>query len=361
MKATLWFAAITLVMAAPTSFGMTELEALRAKCARQEQEIRLLQSQVGHQPAAAKTAPVAASTASASSTYVVKKGDSLERIARRNGCSARALCKANGLKSTAVIHPGQRLKLPGRPAPAAQLAAAPATTTKSPTVSQTARVSGSGTHKVSQGETFSSISRKHRIPLATLLAANPDVKPTQLRPGQTLRLSGSPAPSPAPAIRETAVASTKPAAPKPLATPRGMEPLSTSTPISTHSAPVSKVPSSPAPIPASHQVIVAETTTAAPTPPPAPAPAPAPAPQVEASPAPQPAPAQAAVETVESSPAPNTEKKIRSVTIEGEMTYGEFAAKHGTDPDRLNDLNGLDLTHATVLAKGSELYVPAQP
>jgi hypothetical protein len=43
------------------------------------------------------------------------------------------------------------------------------------------------------------------------------------------------------------------------------------------------------------------------------------------------------------------------------MTYGDFAAKHGTDADRLNALNGLDLTNATVLAKGSELYVPAQP
>lgn len=55
------------------------------------------------------------------------------------------------------------------------------------------------------------------------------------------------------------------------------------------------------------------------------------------------------------------ERKIRSVTIEEEMTYAEFAAKHGTTISRLNDLNGLDLTNATVLAKGSELYVPAQP
>ncbi len=47
--------------------------------------------------------------------------------------------------------------------------------------------------------------------------------------------------------------------------------------------------------------------------------------------------------------------------IEGEMTYGEFATKHGTDAARLNALNGLDLTTATILAKGSELYVPAQP
>ena len=61
------------------------------------------------------------------------------------------------------------------------------------------------------------------------------------------------------------------------------------------------------------------------------------------------------------SPSPIPDKKIHPVTIEGEMTYGEFATKHGTNPERLNALNGLDLTNATVLAKGSELYVPAQP
>jgi hypothetical protein len=43
------------------------------------------------------------------------------------------------------------------------------------------------------------------------------------------------------------------------------------------------------------------------------------------------------------------------------MTFGEFAAQHGTDIDRLNELNGLDLSSATVLAQGSELYVPGQP
>ena len=43
------------------------------------------------------------------------------------------------------------------------------------------------------------------------------------------------------------------------------------------------------------------------------------------------------------------------------MTYGQFATQHGTDAERLNALNGLDLTTATILAKGSELYVPAQP
>jgi LysM repeat protein len=55
------------------------------------------------------------------------------------------------------------------------------------------------------------------------------------------------------------------------------------------------------------------------------------------------------------------ETKIRAVSVDTKMTFGEFATQHGTNPGRLNELNGLDLTAATVLAKGSELYVPAQP
>lgn len=63
------------------------------------------------------------------------------------------------------------------------------------------------------------------------------------------------------------------------------------------------------------------------------------------------------------SPAPpvqeTTEEKVHTVVVDAEMTFGEFASKHGTDIKRLNELNGLDLNSATVLAKGSELYVPS--
>jgi hypothetical protein len=56
-----------------------------------------------------------------------------------------------------------------------------------------------------------------------------------------------------------------------------------------------------------------------------------------------------------------SEIKARAVMVERSMTYGEFAAQHGTDTRRLNELNGLDLTKATVLFKGAELYVPGKP
>ncbi len=62
----------------------------------------------------------------------------------------------------------------------------------------------------------------------------------------------------------------------------------------------------------------------------------------------------------EATPAATPARKIKPITVDGEITYGEFASKHNTDTERLNALNGLDLTVATVLAKGSELYVPNQ-
>lgn len=58
------------------------------------------------------------------------------------------------------------------------------------------------------------------------------------------------------------------------------------------------------------------------------------------------------------SPEPPSPDKIISVNIEEEISYGAFASKYQTDVQRLNSLNNLDLTSATILAKGSQLYVP---
>lgn len=45
------------------------------------------------------------------STYRVRKGDSLSKIASRNGTTVAKLCKLNGLKSSSKLQPGQRLRL----------------------------------------------------------------------------------------------------------------------------------------------------------------------------------------------------------------------------------------------------------
>ncbi len=44
-------------------------------------------------------------------TYTVKSGDAVERIARKNGVTTKALMKANNMKSD-FIKPGQKLRIP---------------------------------------------------------------------------------------------------------------------------------------------------------------------------------------------------------------------------------------------------------
>ena len=327
MKPTLLLATLSMVIASPATFAKSELETLRSRCSEQERQIQQLENENARlrsggsesrtpiaktEAAAAKPAAAAKSTASSpsASTYTVKAGDSMEKIARQVGANPDKLAKANGMDVNSIIRPGQKLKVHGVAAPASPMVSvAPASASKST----------DKTHKVQQGETFSSISKKHGISSEKLAAANPKVKPTALRPGQIVNLSST--------SGSSTMISTSSSRPK---TP-------------------AVEPKAPAPVAKSPEVRQSTPATKS---------APAPALAPENKPLPE-ATKQAVVENA--APSPTPEKKIRSITIESEMTYGEFATKHGTDSERLNALNGLDLTTATVLAKGSELYVPAQP
>ncbi|MCH5222177.1 MAG: peptidoglycan DD-metalloendopeptidase family protein [Muribaculaceae bacterium] len=51
------------------------------------------------------------SSSSGSSIYRVRKGDSLSKIASRNGTTVAKLCRLNGIKTTTKLQVGQRLKL----------------------------------------------------------------------------------------------------------------------------------------------------------------------------------------------------------------------------------------------------------
>ena len=330
MKPTLLIATLSMALGSPAIFAKSELETLRALCQEQKRQINDLEAtnerlRAGGQearssapaktesaaPATAKPAAVEKASSPSAATYTVKAGDNFEKIARKVGTNPKALAKANGMKASSIIHPGQKLKVPGKAVPATHAVAA--ATTAAP------QASGK-THKVQAGETFSSISKKHGVSTQVIVAANPKVNASSLRPGQVVNLGGSTS------------ATTMISAPPRAQTPAIAESAPVSSPApATRPAPVrDSIPASAAPA-----STVAETKSA-------------------------PAPAPPAVER-EILSSNTAEKKIRPVTIDGEMTYGEFATKHGTDAERLNALNGLDLTTATVLAKGSELYVPAQP
>ena len=250
----------------------TEVERLRALCAEQEMQIRKLEEKIARltdTPPPSRPAPSDGSAArnfepvsDEAATYTVKAGDSIERIARKHATTPSALAKLNGLKTSSIIHPGQKLKVPGKTA----VAAAPAIASR--------------THTVASGETFYRISRKYGVSVDELIAANPGVNHKALRVGQKIKV-------------DRAAASAVAKAPSPSLAP----------------TPSTPILNSPVPAPVEQKPRASE----------------------------------------------------RPVRIDKEITYGQFAAKHNTSTRRLDELNGLELDPSTVLAQGSELYIPAQP
>lgn len=220
-------------------------------------------------------------------------------------------CNLSGQAATYTVKPGDSLSKIARSQGCTVEALAKANGIKLSAViqaGQTLKLPGSkaataaspgGSHTIQPGDTFSSISRKYNVSVESLTAANPGLNAKSLKPGQKILLSSS-----------AKTAATKPAAAKPEPPPE----VESTTPesVSASGPNVSQTEKPP----------------------------------VESSPEPVVKPA---------------EEKVRTVVVDVEMTFGEFATQHGSDIKRLNELNGLDLAGATVLAKGSELYVPAQP
>lgn len=139
-------------------------------------------------------------------SVTVQPGDSVWALAVAHGTTVEALVAKNDLpRGGSLIHPGQRILVPGKSAaaptrkPAPKPAAKPATT---PATTYTVRV----------GDSLSAIAAKHRVSLAALVSANRITNPHLIFPGQRLQIPGT----------ATAQPTTKPAAkpaPKPVAKP----------------------------------------------------------------------------------------------------------------------------------------------
>ncbi|MDE5724130.1 MAG: LysM peptidoglycan-binding domain-containing protein, partial [Paramuribaculum sp.] len=65
------------------------------------------------QPASKKSAAKAASAAASTTTYTVRRGDNLSKIAKRFGTTVAAIQKANGMSGTR-LDIGDKLKIPAR-------------------------------------------------------------------------------------------------------------------------------------------------------------------------------------------------------------------------------------------------------
>ncbi len=126
----------------------------------------------------------------ADTTYVVKSGDSLSKIAVQFGVSVQAIVAANGLADPNLIVVGQTLIIP-----------APGTVPSAPAPSQPAGgFTIQTTYKIQSGDTLYKISRHFGVSLAALMAAN-NLTSTIIFVGQTLNIpaAGSTVTAPAPA------------------------------------------------------------------------------------------------------------------------------------------------------------------
>ncbi|MGJ9402333.1 LysM peptidoglycan-binding domain-containing protein [Arthrobacter sp. KK5.5] len=120
--------------------------------------------------------------ASAQKSVAVRSGDTLSHISIRHDVALSTLLKANNLKSTSVIHPGQKIKL------------STGSTTKS-TASKKSSSSGAsstaGRYTVVSGDTLSGVAMRRGMGLSVLLKANGLNMRSVIHPGQKLRVSGA--------------------------------------------------------------------------------------------------------------------------------------------------------------------------
>lgn len=158
-------------------------------------------------PAAAPApAPAPAAAAQGKDTrYVVVKGDSLWKIAHKNGLKIEELASYNSLKADARLRVGQVIYIPaagtkGVKAKPAKTSGAKAsagkTKGKAPKKARaTKSVPADGIHVVKSGENFTTIARQYGLKLSDIIQANPGVESNRLKIGQKIRLNESAAPA----------------------------------------------------------------------------------------------------------------------------------------------------------------------
>jgi LysM repeat protein len=240
--------------------------------------------------------------------YTVKTGDTFYSIARRHNVSVADIMKWNTLPDPTKMGIGNILIVS---------AFAPKTIQSTP--SSTSESSG---YLVVKGDTFYSISRRHQMTVAQLRTLNPEVSTHLIAPGQTISVSGKAAPTPAPLIKKEVRKTTSTVKVSKKADKPAPEKISTATTLA-------KKIGDPAPVKETVATVIKKESTPVSTPP---------APPVVEDPKPA--------------------SSVASVILTDVTTFDAFARKHGTNTTQLNALNGWNMPKATLLARGSEIFVP---
>jgi LysM repeat protein len=157
-------------------------------------------------------------------SYVVQKGDSLSKIAKRHGLRSKELAAINQISDPNKIRIGQKLILPPNATSVPDAPSAPAVSSSAP--SSSAMVVG-GMYTIQKGDSLSRIAKRYGVSAKDLAAANEISNPNKIRVGQKIKVpedSSSPSleeSSPAPVPASTPLASA-PAIPAPAAVPEAV-------------------------------------------------------------------------------------------------------------------------------------------
>jgi len=128
-------------------------------------------------------------------TYKVKRGDTLEKIAKRFGTTVKELKRINKLKSS-KIYVGQKLKVPVKVVVSSSKSKGSTARKKSGSPSKDVKFAPNGLtkvpvykyYRVRRGDSVIKIAKKFRVSPRSIIRINRLKKPYILRPGQRLKI-----------------------------------------------------------------------------------------------------------------------------------------------------------------------------
>ena len=136
---------------------------------------------VGNSRVGGKASGGSSGAASSSGWYRVRSGDTLEKIARRNGTTVKRLCQLNGISANSTLRVGQKLKVSGS-------ASASGNSSTSAKPSKDNNTTGGATYTVKSGDTLYSIAKRNGTTVQKLCQLNGISENSKLRVGQKLRV-----------------------------------------------------------------------------------------------------------------------------------------------------------------------------
>lgn len=127
--------------------------------------------------------PVPATPATTAATYTVKSGDTLSRIAAQFKMSVAEIAALNQISNVNAINVGQVLKVNGT--------TANTNTNTNQTNTSKPAASNAASYTVQSGDTLSKIAASHQMSLSQLVALNGITNPNLIRVGQVLKVTGA--------------------------------------------------------------------------------------------------------------------------------------------------------------------------